>query len=267
MNYRFITLITVGLLSLFTIDLYAQGFSVVIDSAEVQTGSTICVPVRAKGFVDITSFQYTLQWNGSILTFSGVQNIQVPGMGADDFGISPINQNILIVVWSDSLAGCRSMADDAIMYEVCFQAIGAEGSFSNITPGSMGLPPSSGGAEAYNCPFEDVWSLAGCVPGHVEILPKSSHTITPKNSPQSFLLSPNPTLSESTLILGSLESGTQHLVVTNVLGQIVLEQNIQVTVGENRFEIPSSALNNKGLFLVSLYTKESVTARVLIVGN
>jgi hypothetical protein len=46
-----------------------------------------------------------------------------------------------------------------------------------------------------------------------------------------------------------------------------LEQNIQVTVGENRFEIASSALNNNGLYLVSLYTKESVTTRVLYVGN
>jgi hypothetical protein len=267
MNFRFSTLIAVGLFSLFTINLYAQSFSVVIDSVEVQTDSTVCVPVRAKGFVDITSFQYTLQWNGSVLAFSGVQNIQAPGMNADDFGLSPSKPNTLIIAWSDSLSGCRSMTDDAIMYEVCFQAIGAEGSFSNITPGSLGLPPSAGGAEAYNCSFEDIWSQAGCVPGHVEILPKTNSAIAPQNADQNFLLSPNPTHSESTLILESLEAGTQYLVVTNTLGQIVLEQNIQVTVGENRFEIASSALNNNGLYLVSLYTKESVTTRVLYVGN
>jgi hypothetical protein len=264
MKFRFITLITIGLLSLFTIDLSAQGFSVVIDSAKVQSGSNVCIPVRAKGFVDIVSFQYALEWEGSILTFSGVQNIQVPGMSGNVF-LLQTSQNTLYVAWASPTGSCVTVADDVIMYEICFQAIGAEGSFSIITSGSNGIPASGGVAEAYTCSNMDVWSLAGCVPGHIEILPKSSHSITPKNSPQSFLLSPNPTLSESTLILESLESGTQHLVVTNVLGQIVLEQNLRVTVGENRFEIPSSALNAQGIYQVILQTAEGVSTNRLCV--
>jgi len=265
MKFRFTMLLRIGLLSLFTINLCAQSFSVVVDSVEVQTGSTLCVPVRAKGFVKIASFQYSLQWDGSIITFSGVQNIQLPGISGTYIGLSPVTQNTLIVAWSDTSGICVTIPDDAILYEVCFQAIGAEGSNSNIKPGSLGFPPSAGGAEAYNCSFEDIWSLAGCVPGHVEVLPKSSSSITPKNSPQTFLLSPNPTHSGSTLILESAESETQYLVVTNVLGQTVLEQNIQVTVGENRFEIPSSALNAKGIYQVILQTADGVYTRRLSV--
>ena len=267
MNFRFSTLFIVGLLSLFSIDLSAQGFSVAIDSGTVQTGSTVCVPVRAKGFVKIASFQYSLQWDGSVIAFSGVQNIQLPGISGFSFALSPVAQNTLLVAWSDTSGICVTIPNDSILFEICFQAIGAEGSYSNITPSTNGFPPSVGGAEAYNCSFEDIWSQAGCVPGHLEILPKTSSAIAPQNTDQNFLLSPNPTHSESTLILESLESGTQHLVVTNALGQLVLEQTIQVIVGENRFEIPSSSLNNHGLYLVSLYTKESVTTRVLHVGN
>jgi hypothetical protein len=131
--------------------------------------------------------------------------------------------------------------------------------------GSNGIPPSAGLAEAYNCSSVDVWSQAGCIPGYIKILPKSSYLNTPIKSPQSFQLSPNPTLSASTLILDSSESGTRQLMVTNALGQIILEQNIQVTVGENRFEIPSSALNTKGIYQVILQTAEGVFTRRLSV--
>jgi hypothetical protein len=265
MKFRFTTILPIGLLFLFTINLYAQSFSVVIDSAEVQTGSTACVPVRAKGFVDLASFQYALEWDESVITFSGVQNIQVPGMSGNDFSLSPIFQNTLIVAWSDPSGSCVSMADGDIMYEICFEAIGAEGSYSIIEPRSDGFPPSSGGSEAYNCSSVDVWSLAGCMLGHIEIVPKSSSSIAPQNSPQSFRLAPNPTHSESTLILESIESGTQQLVVTNVLGQIVWEQNLRVTVGENRFEIPSSALNARGIYQVILQTAEGVSTNLLCV--
>jgi hypothetical protein len=186
-------------------------------------------------------------------------------MTGNDFSLSQTNQNTLLVAWSDPSGSCVTIADDAIMYEICFHAIGPEGSISSIISSSNGMPPSAGGAEAYTCSSMDVWSFAGCVPGFIEILPKSSHSITPKNSPQSFLLSPNPTLSESTLILESIESGTQHLVVSNALGQIVLEQTIQVTVGENKFVIPSSTLNAKGIYQVILQTAEGVYTRRLSV--
>jgi hypothetical protein len=265
MKFRFITLITIGLLSLFAIDLNAQGFNVAIDSAEVQSGSNVCVPVRAKGFVNIASFQYALEWTGSILTFSGVQNIQVPGMSGNDFSLSQTTQNTLIVAWADPSGSCVTLADDAILYEICFQAMGAEGSISSIISSSNGIPPSAGGAEAYTCSSVDVWSFTGCVPGHIEILPKSSHLNTPQNNPQSFQLSPNPTLSATSLILESIESGTRQLMVINALGQVVLGQTIQVTVGANRFEIPSSALNTQGIYQVILQTAEGVSAKRLCV--
>ena len=265
MNFRFSTLFIVGLLSLFSIDLSAQSFSVAIDSGTVQTGSTVCVPVRAKGFVKIASFQYSLQWDGSVIAFSGVQNIQLPGISGFSFALSQVAQNTLLVAWSDTSGICVTIPNDSSLFEVCFQAIGAEGSYSNITPSAIGFPPSAGGAEAYNCSFEDIWSLASCVPGHIEILPKTNSAIAPQNTDQNFLLSPNPTHSGSTLILESLESGTQHLVVTNVFGQIVLEQNLRVTVGENRFDIPSWALNARGIYQVILQTAEGVFAKRLCV--
>ena len=39
----------------------AQGFSILIDSFEVQAGQEVCIPIKCKGFVQIASYQFSLE--------------------------------------------------------------------------------------------------------------------------------------------------------------------------------------------------------------
>ncbi len=240
MIYRFYSLILGALLSLLSFNLNGQGFSVVIDSATVQTGQTVCVPVSAKGFDAIVSFQYALTWNSQVLSFDHTQNYHLTGLSGNDFSMSPPNH--LVIAWSDPAGLGVSKVDGAILYELCFIAIGPPGSSTVITADSDGLDT-----------------------GYVEILPLSSTSDAPQKKVIAFHLSPNPTTSSIQVLFQSPSTGNTVLLITDALGRIVLEQKVAVNIGENRFEIPASAVNAKGMYQVSLQTKDGVSSQMLSV--
>ncbi len=263
MIFRFSAPVFGAMLLFFSSSLNAQGFEVLVDSADVATNQVVCLPVRAKGFIDIISFQYSLTWNPQVLTFDHTQNYHLPGWSSADFG--PNTPGRLLVSWADPDGQPRSRADGALLYEVCFKVIGPLGSSTNVAPGSEGFPPTSGGAEAYNVNNEDVWNPSLNVPGFVEVTALASISDAGSAGKSSFQLSPNPTQAAARVILKSPKSGTAMLSVTDALGRVVFETKITLKAGENHFEIPAKALKAKGMYQVSLQTEEGVSSQMLSV--
>ena len=263
-NFRFSTLIFGALLCLFSLSLNAQGFSILIDSAEVQAGQNVCLKVKSKGFVDLVSFQFSLTWNAQILQYIGIKNPGLPGWSASDF-ISVFSNNNLLVGWSNPAGTCFSKSDGETLFEVCFTAIGAPGSFSLVTAGSDGFPPSSGFAEAYNCFGQNIWYPMGNDTGLITIVAFTSAANSPKNEVALFQVIPNPTQTASNVVFQAQTVGNARLLVTDALGRTVFAQKIFVNAGENKIEIPAKALNSKGLYQVSVQTDKGVSAQMLCV--
>jgi len=264
MIYRFSTLILGAWFSLNSFSLNAQGFSVVIDSVEVQAGDTVCVPVRAKGFVDIIAFSYALAWDTTVLSLIHTKNYNLPGLSASNFIIYHLNKRLL-VTWDDPNFLCIDRADGEILYELCFKAVGPLGSSSSIEPTHSGGPPTFGPEEAYNCLAQNIWDDSGNVAGFVKIMESTSTWDAPKNDAFSFQLSPNPTSSSAQVIFQSPGTGSTILLVTDALGRIVYEQKVSVNIGENRIEIPDSALKIRGMYQVSLQTAQGISSQILSV--
>ncbi|MDO8969151.1 MAG: cohesin domain-containing protein, partial [Saprospiraceae bacterium] len=215
MNFRFNSYILGALFSLFASQTNAQGFSVHIDTVNVQAGQEVCVPVRAKGFNDIISFQYALTWDPQVLQYVGVQNIHLPGLSASSFGFSPPND--LYVGWASLTGLCVSIPDDEILYELCFLAIGPAGSSASIVVGNPGIP-SAGNAEAYNCLSEDIYVEDESGPGLVTIEAVSGTSGANGKSSSSFQMFPNPTQSSTSVMLHSETRGKANLLVTDAAG-------------------------------------------------
>jgi len=249
--------------SVFVPNLNAQSFGVVVDSAEVATGQIVCLPVRALGFTDMVSFQYSLTWNEQVLTFDHTQNYNLPGWEAANFGL--IAPGRLLVGWADVDGLPRTRADGSALYEVCFKVIGGLGNSSLITPGTEGFPPASGGAEAYNKDFQNIWNPNLSFPGLVEITSLASIKDTRIAEDQAFQLSPNPTQSASSLIFKSDKNSAATLLVTDAAGRTVLEKKVAVKVGENRIDIPAQALKAKGVYQVTLKNGQELATEILSV--
>ncbi len=258
-------LFTIGMLTgfmvIFSLDSNAQGFGVVVDSAEVPQNDMVCVPVRAKGFLDISSYQYSLSWDKQVLKFDHTQNFNLPGLNQQYF--HETTPGTLLLGWDHPMGLSTTMADSAILFEVCFLATGPQNSSTQITPGSNGSPPGNGGAEAFNFSNVNVWSPNLIKPGYVRINGILSADNPNQKASFNFQLSPNPTQSGAlvSLISDSIESG--NLSVIDMQGRVVYREQVFINQGENVFKIPENVLITKGLYQIVMETGDGFTGRIL----
>ncbi len=94
-------------------------FSLNIDDVTVTDGQQACFPVYVNNFINITTMQFTLEWDDDIFTFTNVQNLNT------DIGVnmnSHINQlgNVCNVSWSSASGGGQTIADGSVIFEICF---------------------------------------------------------------------------------------------------------------------------------------------------
>jgi len=90
----------------------------------------VCVSIRVNDFIDIGAFQFTVKWNKDILDY---KKIVIPSD-------SPLNQ--ASISFSDYSMGelrvlCSSdhsmtLADNAVLFDICYTVIGDEGEFSTL---------------------------------------------------------------------------------------------------------------------------------------
>lgn len=254
MKHRFYTLVFGVIFTLSYFNLNGQGFGFIIDSVQIQTGTDFCVSVKTKEYTEILTLQFALSWNQDVIKFKQTKNYNLPGWGPTDFSL--ILPNELLGTWADPAGVCSVRDSGHVLFDVCFSAIGAVGSNTYITIDT---------GEAFIC-----LAPIGLVPidkdsGLVVIIGQSATSTSPPTSTNPFQLNPNPTQTSTQLTFQSTSSAKAMLLVTNTLGQLVFQQNVSVQIGENQFEIPSSALNIKGMYQVSLKTEQGVSSKMLSV--
>ncbi len=89
---------------------------------KVKAGETTCVGIYGRSFDRILSMQYTLQWDNELLKFKRVDNMNLPGMSINNFGLNRTNEGLLTFAWYDpQLIGITKSSGEQL-YEVCFEA-------------------------------------------------------------------------------------------------------------------------------------------------
>lgn len=116
----------------FTIDMTACDAVNFIAGDEIgPNGSIVCVPISVQDFTDVLSFQYSVEWDPTILEFSSVN---ATGSLADlNFGPAPPIVDVATVSWFDVSFMGIDLPDNTVIYELCFTVIGPPGSSSPIT--------------------------------------------------------------------------------------------------------------------------------------
>ncbi|MFN0214447.1 MAG: T9SS type A sorting domain-containing protein [Saprospiraceae bacterium] len=262
MIIRFSPALFAGIFILSSISVTAQSFAVQMDSAEAKSGEVVCLSVKAHGFTDITSYQYSLSWDPDVLSFHHTQNFNLQNLTALDFNEYP--DDILLAAWASQTGLGVTKTDGTTLYEVCFTAIGALGSSTEVSIGSN-FPPSVGPAEAFNFSNQNVWNPNFNVVGFVEVTLAAGSSEAGANGNTVFQISPNPTSSSARVQLKSAKSETAMLSVADAQGRVVFETKISVKVGNNSFEIPAKVLTAKGMYQVSLKTAAGVASEMLSV--
>ncbi|MEM6320069.1 MAG: cohesin domain-containing protein [Bacteroidota bacterium] len=99
----------------------------------ITSGTDFCVPVVVNDFDDIASLQFSLGWDPAVLEFTGVQEFGLPDLTAAGFNVSGAANGAISMAWFDGSAQGVDLADGATLFEICFRAVGANGTNTTIT--------------------------------------------------------------------------------------------------------------------------------------
>lgn len=242
-----------------TLQAFAQTQGVVIDSSTAHKNQIVCLPVYAKGFINIVGYQYSLEFNEQVMTFHHAQNFNLPDLGPSSFNL--YQPGVVTTAWTDPAVVGVTRENGTILYEVCFTAVGNTGNHTDLTPGAT-LPPDVGEAGVYDLNGNNLWNLSNNVPGYVEI---TSGVGTVENAlpGASFRLTPNPTVDASKVQLHITSNFKGLLTVSDPLGRTVFEQKLTLKQGEHEVEIPAKVLNTKGMYQVTLRSDDGVVSQML----
>jgi gliding motility-associated-like protein len=98
-------------------------------------GSTVCVTIDVSNFIDVLSFQFTIQWDPAVLQLPTPLSTSVNNLGTlNDIFFGPgTPTNSLTVSWSDADFSGESLPDNTGIFEICFTVVGPVGSSTPIT--------------------------------------------------------------------------------------------------------------------------------------
>ncbi len=103
-----------------------------ITGGTAEKGKQSCVAITAKNFKAVVSMQYTIKWDPKVLKFKEVKGFTLPGLNADSFGKHILDKGLLTHSWYDANIKGITKGDGETLYEICYEAIGSEGSKSAI---------------------------------------------------------------------------------------------------------------------------------------
>ncbi|MEO0728724.1 MAG: cohesin domain-containing protein, partial [Bacteroidota bacterium] len=94
-------------------------------------GNNVCLPLTVTNFTDINSMSFTVNYDSSILGYTGAQNFSatLPGWGAANITLQ--SPGVLMVSWSNATG--ISLADGSVLVELCFDANGMTSSDVSIS--------------------------------------------------------------------------------------------------------------------------------------
>lgn len=103
---------------------FPEGFFLDIGRDSGFVRDTVCIPVSATGFQDITQTNFSLSWDPVNLFYAGVQNLNTDliTFNEGNFDESSSDVGLLSVNWSNP-AG-ETLADSTTLFDLCFEPIG-----------------------------------------------------------------------------------------------------------------------------------------------
>jgi hypothetical protein len=216
----------------------------------VVQGANFCLPVTVTNFTTMGSFQHSLMWNPQVISYQSTQGVNLIWSAANSSFNQPV-PGTLLVAWSDLTANGASLANGTTIYNVCFKAVGANGSQTDIIMGGQGFPPTAGTAEAYTITNQNVWSPAQSpISNHVLI--NNSVSVQETAMRSRFRVFPNPVAESANVCFQQQKAGKAAFSLTDELGRVVWEEEMVFQSGDicEVVHVPASVVSGQYVLLV-----------------
>ncbi len=128
---KFRVLLVFALFIYFSSSIFAQP-TFTLSNYDTFPGSLICVEVEVDDFTDINGFQFTLNWDPSVLEYESVGNFNLDFLDSGSFGTTDVANGNLGLIWFDFELDGESLPDGTVVFEVCFSVVGNSGDNTDI---------------------------------------------------------------------------------------------------------------------------------------
>ncbi len=251
----------IGIISLSTIDTTAQ-ITLIAGNNTANKGETIDVPLQVKGFNDIFSLQFSVNWDTTVLAFKEVHSFTeaLPQFRADGVGVENIREGKLIVIWFDNSLTGIDVADSTEILVLRFEVIGEEGANSSI---AFTNEPALIEAVDATSTILDVEVIDGEI-----VVPGNTTTTTflqAQNGMRLFQNHPNPFYKNTTIKASFSTAEWVLLTITDTYGRAVFEERFQASNGINNILIDTEQLTVAGTYTYTLSSSTHQLSKQMIV--
>lgn len=99
-------------------------------------GQEVCVSIEVENFIDVQTAQFTIKFDENVLQFIESANYNLPSLSSANFN----NQGGGTIRFSWNASSPVTRADGTVIFDLCFLAIGSDGTSSDITFSNSPLP-------------------------------------------------------------------------------------------------------------------------------
>lgn len=103
-----------------------------LDRQLVEPGGTVRMVVRSSATDQLTTAQFSLNWDPAVLRFDGVEGFGVRGLDAGNFGADGVSGGALTLGWDDPQAKGVPVTEDQALFTVVYTVVGGPGNSSQV---------------------------------------------------------------------------------------------------------------------------------------
>ena len=229
-----------------------------ISNADIAPGEIFNIQVSAENLVNISSMQFSIDWNPNVATFQEVKDFAIPDLGPGSFGTQEVDQGRIGMLWFDNSASSNGITAPATnLFKLEFKA-NEEITSADTEISFSGAPVS---IEIADTTFMDIGMIP--VNGVITVLDPNDAT-----APQNSVLTigqnmPNPFCEDTIIPIEVSESNDLKIKIINLTGAQIYEHTEFIHPGLHKINIPGDIFPANGTYLYSVLIGEKKVAKKL----
>ena len=96
------------------------------------SSTNIIVPVGVTGFENIISFQGSIVFDTSVVSFSNISNFNIPSLSFSNFGLSQAGLGIITYSWYDASLQGETLSDSSFLFVLNFNVSELDGQSCSV---------------------------------------------------------------------------------------------------------------------------------------
>lgn len=109
-------------------------FAVILNDVSVESGDALCLNLSVQNFEEMVSMQFSINYPGNLLSYTGAQGFNLPGLSASNIGNpgGPTSGNLTFSWLADDVINGQTLPDGTVIVQLCFTAIGPNCSTADV---------------------------------------------------------------------------------------------------------------------------------------